>query len=400
MTRSSKVRPCLLLLIAFTASLTTASQNRLNLPLTFFQQQRNSLFVAGRNADFESDAPALDAREQLVNDILMAAKRSELAAGHARPDLFPPARNFFEAKDDIRASRVFEIIQRMPKGAILHSHDSGMASIEFVVSLTYRDNLWQCIDPQTQRIAHFLFAATRPTGPCDSQWTLTADERRQQGAERFDAFVRTHFTLRTGHPYSDINSVWRHFNGLFMLVGPLVSYVPVWRDYYRQVLQEALADNVQYVEFRSVVPHLYELDGTAVTNETAIVQMFVDVLDEFRAANPTFIGSKMIYAPVRIVPNATLDGYVTLMTQLHRQFPTFVAGFDLVGQEDPGRSLLDVAPWLLKMPATVKFYFHAGETNWYGSEVDENLVSGLYFNNNKNLRLFSIGVFNAKLNCW
>lgn len=51
-------------------------------------------------------------------------------------------------------------------------------------------------------------------------------------------------------------------------------------------------------------------------------------------------------------------------------------GFDVVGQEDKGRPLVDFAEKFLKLPKSTKFFFHAGETNWNG-ETDDNLVNFL-----------------------
>jgi len=54
-----------------------------------------------------------------------------------------------------------------------------------------------------------------------------------------------------------------------------------------------------------------------------------------------------------------------------------MVGFDLVGQEELGRPLIDFVEPLLKMPEHINFYFHAGETNWFGSPIDENLVDAI-----------------------
>lgn len=48
-------------------------------------------------------------------------------------------------------------------------------------------------------------------------------------------------------------------------------------------------------------------------------------------------------------------------------------GFDLVGQEDVAPTLVSYAEQILKLPSNIQFFFHAGETNWFGS-IDENLV--------------------------
>jgi len=54
-----------------------------------------------------------------------------------------------------------------------------------------------------------------------------------------------------------------------------------------------------------------------------------------------------------------------------------VAGFDLVGQEELGRPLRDFVDELLTIPEDIDFYFHAGETNWFGASVDENLIDAI-----------------------
>lgn len=107
------------------------------------------------------------------------------------------------------------------------------------------------------------------------------------------------------------------------------------------------------------------------------MQLYVDGLDEYKAGNPDFIGSKFIYAPLKAAPNSTVQTYFEIVQRLHEKFPDFLAGFDLVGQEDSAPSIIDFAENLLKLPEDIKFFLHAGETNWYGS-VDENLVNILY----------------------
>lgn len=102
--------------------------------------------------------------------------------------------------------------------------------------------------------------------------------------------------------------------------------------------------------------------------------MYVDGLNEFKAENPDLIGSKFIFAPLKAVPEETLDSYINVMIELHKKFPEYIAGFDLVGQEDKSPDLVDLAEKLLQIPDDINFFYHAGETNWYGS-IDENLVN-------------------------
>lgn len=109
-------------------------------------------------------------------------------------------------------------------------------------------------------------------------------------------------------------------------------------------------------------------------NEEAVMDIYVQALNEFKQENPAFIGSKIIYAPIKSASNQTIDTYFQIIRQLNEKFPKFLAGFDLVGQEDTTPTLLSFAEHILKLPDDIKLFFHAGETNWFGS-VDENLVN-------------------------
>lgn len=115
--------------------------------------------------------------------------------------------------------------------------------------------------------------------------------------------------------------------------------------------------------------------------------------------HPDFFGSRLIYAPRRAVDDETFKTFLPTLLELQRKFPDFIAGFDLVGQEDHGRGnvlassnfancnirnniffnfagrpLIEYAEELLKYPENINFYFHAAETNWMGTSSDENLV--------------------------
>lgn len=54
-----------------------------------------------------------------------------------------------------------------------------------------------------------------------------------------------------------------------------------------------------------------------------------------------------------------------------------MVGFDLIGQEDVGDPLLNFAGELQRLPAHIGLYLHAGQTNWYGTHVDENLIDAV-----------------------
>lgn len=223
-----------------------------------YVQQRTTLIQNETDLGFESDV-SLSQSEKLANEIIMRAKKMELDAGHIDPHSFAPSRHIFEVLGQIKNSDLFKILRKMPKGGILHAHDTALCSADYLVVLTYYPDLWQCT--LNGKINRFLFARVKPPRVVDSDcdWTLVADERQRAGALIYDKNVRRLFTLfdMNVNPkiqFADINAVWSRFMQLFIIAGDIITYAPVWKDYYKQALSEMYNDNVQYLEFRGLLP--------------------------------------------------------------------------------------------------------------------------------------------------
>jgi hypothetical protein len=64
-----------------------------------------------------------------------------------------------------------------------------------------------------------------------------------------------------------------------------------------------------------------------------------------------------------------VETYLEIASQLKVELGDFMAGFDLVGQEDKGKPLIDFVPLFLEKlnGSDLKLFFHAGETDWWVS---------------------------------
>lgn len=339
-------------------------------------KERNYLLQKELKLMLGSDIVLSD-NEEKANKLFMKLKNNELEYGFNYPQHFNFSKHFFEYKDVVKKSELFKLIQKMPKGAVLHAHDTGILGPDYVLSITYWDDLYVCFEEEN---ILFLFSRNVPTSSCETVWQVMKEARYASGnVEKFDAKLRERFTLVVEDPneiYTDINLVWSKFQKYFITTTSLFTYKPVWEQYFYDTLKALRADNIMYLELRSVLPVLYDLDGNEYdTLDTAF--SYKQVLDKFKNDYPDFYGAKLIYAPLRYVSVKTIEEYLKIAKKLQKKLPDFIAGFDLVGQEDLGVPIKEFLHVLSKSNKDINYFFHAGETNWYGTSSDENIVDAI-----------------------
>jgi len=200
-----------------------------------------------------------------------------ISAGFITGNNFLPSRNFMEVKSKIEKSEVFKILRDMPKGGVLHIHESGIASLDYRFNLTYRKNLYMCDENSTLQLKFF----NTPDDNCD--WQLLSDVR--QNLTRADAInerIKQSLTMITENPksvYSTVDKAWKKFDSIFNFMKSLISYRPVHEDLYYRSLQELYDDNIMYVEIRSTLSSMYDFDGKTY-DPLEMVQFHKDITDK------------------------------------------------------------------------------------------------------------------------
>lgn len=240
-------------------------QSREILDLSQYERLRKELINSEMKTTFGSDI-ILNKKEEQANKIIMDAKKDELNVGFQKPHLFNPSRHIFEVLDVVKESKLFQIIQKMPKGSVLHAHETALCSADYVVSLTYWPDLWQKTSRISNEIEGFKFSREQPkslNNSDDSVWRRVDDVRAEMGASIYDEHVRSLFTLfdKNVDPriqFRDVNEVWKRFMVIFAKVSPLLLYVPVRKAYYKQALKEMHDDGVQYLEFRGSLTKVFD----------------------------------------------------------------------------------------------------------------------------------------------
>ncbi|KAK1906221.1 Adenosine deaminase 2-A [Dissostichus eleginoides] len=319
--------------------------------------------------------------EQMLDLHLHQLKEQEMSAA-----LFPPAVHFFKAKPLIQKSPIFKLLQDMPKGAALHIHTSSLVGVEWLVkNITYRPHCYICFTWDNS--VRFLFSDRQPFPRWDCfYWQLLETLRARIGnTEGFDNSLMQHLTLFTEDPdgeYPSQEVVWEKFEKAFIAAAGLISHAPVLKDYFYRGLEELLQDNIMYLELRSGLSRTYELDGS-IHDKVWALTTFQEVTRTFQEDHPDFLGARIIISVHRALSVSEVKAAVKEAIQLQKDFPDVVAGFDMVGREDSGRTLWyfrDALSLPAEMGVTLPYFFHAGETDEEGTDVDQNLMDALLFN--------------------
>ncbi|GFR76254.1 adenosine deaminase CECR1 [Elysia marginata] len=290
----------------------------------------------------------LNAKEQILNGILLKEKKEIMEKARVDRVLYTPALSFFKSKDWMEKTDTFKIIRKMPKGAALHLHEPAIASMDWLVkNLTYRPNIYMCTNKQGLILINTF--QSPPSDP-DCPWKLVSAERaKAQSIEEFDHTMRRSLSFIKTDPltsFNGTNGAWDRFN--------------LWFQQYT------------------------EIDGT-VHNATFGAEMYKNATEMFVATHPDFFGAKIIMSGLRFKSKKDIADEVKTAMALRRKFPDFVLGYDLVAQEDPLNPLLFYLDGLLfptqqSLDNAVPYFFHAGETKWEGTDVDENLIDALLLN--------------------
>ncbi|KAH8891932.1 adenosine deaminase family protein [Thozetella sp. PMI_491] len=328
--------------------------------------------------------------------------------------MFPLARPF------ILQSELWKIVQRMPKGALLHTHWNSMLPYGTIfnilektegmvisssqslsldiyrknatLSVSHVNNLTLNASIPSLHSASYVSGTKIPLGQAADEWP--------GGRVAFFDFLMAKVTLEPDvavrHELG-VDAVWRQFSKFFATGGTFLLYEPVFREFL-QVLLEGLADDgISWVELRSDVSlaNVVPLGESAPSSDPNFPWMVIsDEIEKFKATGKgkDFWGLRVIWADKRAKNQSLIIQGMESLLAAKQSYPALISGYDLVGQEDLGRPLSSLIPELLwlreqtdKLNLTIPFFFHAGETVGTGNSTDMNLFDALVLPDNRRI---------------
>jgi adenosine deaminase CECR1 len=314
-----------------------------------YMKARKGLIQAERTMRFDAGI-TLAPEEEEANLKLIALKKREIERTQA---YFPPAHSFLKSKTRrlIDQSPILEIMKRLPKGGILHGHGFAMGDFEWLVKqASYSPN---CYIYQGKKEPPRQGAMTVSAESPGDGWRLVRDLREAANDVReFDKELYQSITL--GEEDLGLPDIWNEFRKCFARMGGMLRD-EIRSGFYRKMLRDMIAENVQYVETRG------GLGGQ-------------EIIEEIHRDHPEF-KVKYIFSSLRSASRESVAKSLAQALDERAANPGLMVGFDLVDEEDRYQTnlyfineLLEARHEAERRGITLPFYLHSGESNWTENE--------------------------------
>lgn len=182
-----------------------------------------------------------------------------------------PGMMFTLAKQRLETTRLWRIVQRMPKGSLLHSHLDAMVDFDFLFDVLLKtpgihfaaDEPLSNDAARSNASVHFRYrraeTSSRPVwedGYVPGEFrllTTAADEYPDGGRTGFLKWLKARCTITLTDTYEQhhgIDAVWRKFTSCFGVTNTIIHYEPIFRAFLKRLMASLLADGIYWIELR------------------------------------------------------------------------------------------------------------------------------------------------------
>lgn len=92
---------------------------------------------------------------------------------------------------------------------------------------------------------------------------------------------------------------------MFTTISDVIRYLPTFRAYHIQILEELYEDGVMYIEMRMNFQKLYDLSGK-IYSPLAVAKNLKRIVEEFKTKNKGFLGVKTIFSTHRNIDKSAV----------------------------------------------------------------------------------------------
>ncbi|KAL2817423.1 hypothetical protein BDW59DRAFT_175471 [Aspergillus cavernicola] len=332
-------------------------------------------------------------------------------ANSDRKTVMYPGMPFPLSRKHMENTALWKIISVMPKGCLLHAHMEAMIDAEWLIDQALELRGFYVASPQP--LCSRESKKLQPLGfhyrPCmqDQQctaniWESTyipnqlvpvnnAARTYPGGVTAFKSWAVSRMTINKEEAlqhHHGIAEIWRKFADCFYCIAGLFYTEPIFRRCVPRLLQQLCDDGINYVELRLAIGHPFFRDGSDIPDHDFLyfLQCFQEELQTYISSpqGAGFWEARIIWTTIRSFPEESIKDFMVQCLACKEAYPSVIAGFDFVGQEDVGRPLVDLLPlckWFqdqcIQRHLQIPFFFHAGECLGDGDSTDGNLVDAI-----------------------
>ncbi|KAL4783201.1 hypothetical protein BJX76DRAFT_330630 [Aspergillus varians] len=332
-----------------------------------------------------------------------------------------PGMSFALSRDRMAETTLWKIISAMPKGCLLHAHMEAMVDIDWLID-------------QALEIPGFYITSPMPLCP-GSKWLEPFEFRYRPGAqdsevniwqsdyppnqpvpvtvaarmypggvEAFKAWAVSRMTINEEEAlqhHHGIGDIWKKFGSCFVAIAGLFFTEPIFRRCVPRLLQQLHEDGIKYVELRLGLNQPFYREGCDVPDSGFLyfLECFQEEVNSYMSSpqGTGFWGARLIWIVLRSLPDEPIKDSMRQCIDCKKAYPSVIAGFDFVGQEDSGRTLVDLLPltkWFRQQSVDnqleIPFFFHAGECLGDGDSTDGNIVDAILLKSRRIGHAFSL----------
>ncbi len=325
-----------------------------------------------------------------------------------------PGMMFTLARNRMETTDLWKIVEKMPKGALLHAHLDAMIDVDWLVDQALSEKGFCMLAPEglsdkekrttgALQFRYYSDEAVKKQKSAGSIWTTKyssntpipireAQREFPDDETTFKKWLISRCTVTAEESlchHHGLDSVWRKFQSTFLVITWMFAYEPIFRRAIQRLLGQLAADGITYVDLRIAFKFEFRKEGQTngqIGKYDDFFKALGEEIDKFKRseAGKNFIGARLIWTVVRKMDNRALADSMKECIRMKKKYPHTICGFDFVAQEDQGRTLKDLTPlvfWFKKKCAEegvdLPFFFHAGECLGDGDSTDNNLFDAL-----------------------
>lgn len=328
-----------------------------------YQQNWMVLEQENKALAFDADMKLSDAEITLDKKLFQMRKQLLAETDQQKISLFNSS--FNQLKPLIEKSKLYEVIQSMPKGSLLHTHSGGITDVKWLITAARKYK--ECYVYDQADHDQFIFGQLAFFEEGKVPKGFVSLDKKLASNPGFEKEL-TELLILKRDALCGYTDYWIEFEKRFKRISLLLPYRPFFKEYYLKGFQDLVKDKVQHVEIRFVFDELYDFKHGKYPLKTSITDL-QDVVKEIQKTQPQF-GLKLIYSSFKFLDPKSIEKQLEIAFELKKEFPDMISGFDLVADEAAGNSVYSFRENWVKLNELTKKYgvkmplfLHAGESN-------------------------------------